>query len=180
MGEKEEQELIALCLEDNRQAQEKLYRFFADKMFTVCLYYADDRDEACDFLQEGFLTVFRKLDKYNFEGSFEGWIRRIIVNTALGNIRKKKRYNEVIDEYKLNEDYASNHDVDFESIPFKKVISLVNDLPAKCSIVIKLFAIEGYTHNEISEIMGISVGTSKSQLNRARSLLKESFEKLND
>ena len=174
MTEREERELIELCIEDNRNAQEKLYRLHADKMFSVCLYYAENRDEACDFLQEGFLMVFRKLEKFNFQGSFEGWIRRVIVNTALGHLRKKKRYREIIDEYEVNEASLVDLDVEIDSVPFQKVISLVNELPAKCSIVLKLFAIEGYTHPEIAEIMDISVGTSKSQLNRARTLLKES------
>lgn len=180
MKENDEKELITRCLRNERTAQEKLYRRFADKMFSVCLYYAEDRDEACDFLQEGFLTVFRKLDQFNFEGSLEGWIRRIIVNTALSHLRKKKRYNEMVEEYEINVEQVSDTDVNLETIPFKKVITLVNQLPVKSALVLKLFAIEGYTHYEIAEIMGISVGTSKSQLNRARTLLKSALKDLND
>ncbi len=177
MSSEEEKEIILNCLKNDRSSQEKLYRAHADKMYNVCLYYADDRHEARDFLQEGFLTVFRKLDQYKFDGSFEGWVRKVIVTTALGQLRKKKRYNEVVEDYRLSEIENDFEIEDLDTIPVKKVITMVNDLPGKCSIVLKLFAIEGYTHPEIAEIMGISIGTSKSQLNRARLLLKKSFKK---
>ncbi|XOV67545.1 MAG: RNA polymerase sigma factor [Fluviicola sp.] len=155
-----------------REAQEALYRKFADKMFSVCKYYTDDRDEACDFLQDGFITVFRKLDRYNYDGSLEGWIRKIIVNTALQAIRKKKVYREHFDLIKIEqEDLHSEVDHDHDFNP-KEIIQWVNELPQKAGLILKLYAIEGYTHNEIAEILDVSVGTSKSQLNRARTLLK--------
>lgn len=172
-------ELIGRCLENDRAAQEELYRMHADKMFAVCMYYAGDRDEAADFLQDGYIKVFRKLNTYNFQGSFEGWIRRIIVNTALGHIRKKKHL-------KISETAVENlpemvevEEAELELIPKAKVIEMVNDLPEKASLVLKLFAIEGYTHPEIAEILGITIGTSKSQLNRARTLLKEALNNQN-
>lgn len=172
----DERALIEGCLNEDRESQEQLYRLFADKMFSVCLYYAEDRDEACDFLQDGYLTVFRKLDQYNFSGSLEGWIRRIIVNTALSHLRRKKKFNAIIEEVKYEEEYEQMDEVEMEQIPVKKIISMVNSLPGKCALVLKLYALEGYTHVEIAEIMDITVGTSKSQLNRARTLLKKEIK----
>lgn len=176
MGENEERELIGKCLQNDRSAQEKLYGMHCDKMYSVCMYYAVDRDEASDFLQEGYIKVFGKLHTYNFQGSFEGWIRRIVVNTALGHLRKKKN---LVDNYESVEqlpDLAENVDLDIEELPTAKVVGMVNELPKKASLVLKLFAIEGYTHQEISEILEITVGTSKSQLNRARFLLKKALK----
>lgn len=179
MAELNEEEILAGCLRGDRYSQEILYRRHADKMFSVCLYYADDRDEACDFLQEGFITVFTKLEQYSGNGSLEGWIRRVIVNTAIGHLRKKKRLFESVDDLQL-----ADEDVDYfneeAQVPFKKVVELVNQLPEKASLVLKLFAIEGYSHQEIAEQLGITVGTSKSQLNRARFLLKEEFSKYSE
>lgn len=142
-------------------------------MFSVCKYYTDDRDEACDFLQEGFITVFRKLDRYSNQGSLEGWVRRIIVNTALQEIRKKKVFKEHYDLIRIEQEEVHNEHPIEETFNPKEVIKWVNDLPKKAGLILKLYAIEGYTHQEIAEILDVSVGTSKSQLNRARTLLKE-------
>ncbi len=172
-----EQELIQKCIAGNRKCQEILYRKFADKMYNVSLTYTDDQEEACDILQEGFIKVFRNLHSFNFEGSFEGWIRRIIVNTALEFYRKKKREQEFLDEYENV--VEPNIDNILEKINAEDVIKLVNQLPSKAAMVLKLFAIEGYNHKEIAEIMEISEGTSKSQLNRARFLFKEAMIKQN-
>ncbi|MEO6301726.1 MAG: RNA polymerase sigma factor [Bacteroidia bacterium] len=172
-----EKDLIAECIDGNRKYQEILYRKFADKMYNVSLTYTDDQDEACDILQEGFIKVFRNLHTFHFEGSFEGWIRKIIVNTALEFYRKKKREKEFLEEYENT--IIPNIDNIIEKINAEDVIKLVNQLPSKAAMVLKLFAIEGYNHKEISEIMEISEGTSKSQLNRARFLFKEAMIKQN-
>ncbi|MBL4862817.1 MAG: sigma-70 family RNA polymerase sigma factor [Crocinitomicaceae bacterium] len=141
-------------------------------MFAVCKYYTEDRDEACDFLQEGFITVFRKLDKFNYDGSLEGWVRKIIVNTALQQIRKNKRFEEHYELIKIEqEDLISDDNLDTD-VSSGEIIRLVNELPKKAGIILKLYAIEGYTHAEIADILDVSIGTSKSQLNRARTLLK--------
>lgn len=168
-------DLIEGCLQGNRNSQEQLYRMYAKKMYAVCKHYAKDRDQAADMLQEGFITVFRKLDKYNFEGSFEGWIRRIIVNTALMELRKNKHFFEPIDErndYSKASIITEQEGLD-EKFKEKNIIEIINSLPLKAGLVIKLYVIEGYSHAEISEILDITVGTSKSQLNRARKLIKE-------
>lgn len=154
-----------------------LYRKFADKMYNVCLTYVKDEDEACDILQEGFIKVFRNLHTFSFKGSLEGWVRKIIVNTALEFYRKKKREQEVLDLYEYY--VAPRIDDILEKINAEHIIKLVNQLPEKAQMVLKLYAIEGYDHKEIAEQMGIALGTSKSQLNRARFLLKEAISKQN-
>jgi len=146
-------------------------------MFTVSLTYTDDEDEACDILQEGFIKVFRNLHKFNFEGSFEGWVRKIIVNTALEHYRKKVRQEENLSVYETYIEPQIEGILD--SINANELIKLVNELPSKAAMVLKLYAIEGYSHKEISEQLGVTVGTSKSQLNRARFLLKKSISKTN-
>lgn len=171
-------ELIAGCLKDKRAYQEALYRRFADKMYRVAWTYAKDDDEACDILQDGFINVFRNLKKYKTEGSFEGWIRRIIINKALEHYRAKKRKAEVIEEY--NQDRSLSVDNVIAKLNADEIIKQVNSLPEKAAMVLKLYAIEGYAHQEIADMMGISEGTSKSQLNRARSLLKEKLKHLDD
>lgn len=146
-------------------------------MFNVSLTYTDDEDEACDILQEGFIKVFRNIHSFKLDGSFEGWVRRIIVNTALEFYRKKKRQKEVLEVY---ENFIEPKiDGILEKINMDYLIGLVNQLPSKAQMVLKLYAIEGYSHKEIAEQMEITEGTSKSQLNRARFLLKEAISKQN-
>jgi RNA polymerase sigma factor (sigma-70 family) len=172
-----EEELIARCISGDRKHQEILYRRFADKMYNVSLTYTSDDDEACDILQEGFIKIFRNLRYFQFEGSLEGWIRRIIVNTALEAYRKKKREKEFFEEY---ENFVTpDTDTILDKINAEDIIKLVNELPSRAAMVLKLFAIEGYNHKEIAEMLEISEGTSKSQLNRARFLFKEAITKRN-
>lgn len=168
-----DKELIERCIARERQYQEVLYRKYADKMFNVCLTYTKDEDEACDVLQDGFIKVFASLSAYTFGGSFEGWIRKIMINTALSHYQKKRKEAENMSLYKTYVEPAV--DTVLDNINAAAVIELVNQLPEKAGLVLKLFAIEGYDHQEIADLMGISVGTSKSQLNRARTLLKEAM-----
>ena len=170
-----DKELIERCIAGERQYQEMLYRKYADKMFNVCLTYTKDEDEACDVLQDAFIKVFGNLSFYTFNGSFEGWIRRIVVNTALSYYQRRRKETENLSLYKTYIEPAV--DSILNGINADAVIELVNKLPEKAGLVLKLYAIEGYDHKEISELMNISVGTSKSQLNRARGLLQEAMEK---
>lgn len=172
-----EYNLIQRCLNNDRQAHEEFYNLHADKMFSVCMQYAKDRDEACDFLQDGYMKVFSKLHQFNFNGSLEGWVRRVIVNTALSNIRKNKKAFDLFKQVETLPDLTRPVEVDIEEAPSKLIVKLVNQLPFKASIVLKLYTLEGYTHQEIAEKLDISVGTSKSQLSRARTLLKKSLKK---
>lgn len=173
-----EAELIKGCVDDDRHFQEALYRKYANKMYNVSLTYSSDEHEASDIMQEGFIKVFRNIHTFNNNGSLEGWIRKIIVNTALDFYRKRKRENEVFENYKTPENVKVEGILDMFNT--EDIVNLVNKLPSKASMVLKLYAIEGYNHKEIAEIMQISEGTSKSQLNRARMLLKEAITEKNE
>ena len=174
-----ENELVRRCIANERQYQERLYRMFADQMYSVCLSYNRNEDEACDILQEGFIKVFRKLEQFKFDSSLRGWIRRIMVNTALDHYRKQKRHEEKLESYSKHIEPPSIGNV-LEQINAQDLISLVNELPSRAAIVLKLYAIEGYAHKEIAEKLAISEGTSKSQLHRARTLLKQLLSKNNE
>ncbi len=166
-----EKELVRQCIAGHRQYQKLLYQKYADLMYTVCLSYCKDEDQACDILQEGFIKVFRKIDQFKTKGSLRAWIRRIIVNTALDHYRKQKRQQEKIESYQQVSQQAVINVLD--QISANELIKLVNQLPTKAAMVLKLYAIEGYAHKEIAEKMDITEGTSKSQLHRARALLKQ-------
>lgn len=164
--------IIERCIKHDRESQELLYRRYADKMYNVAMTYASDEGEASDILQDGFIKVFRNLKKYKVEGSFEGWVRRIMVNTALEYKRKSARYNEVIEDASFESDTLhTGFSNILDELGVAEIIKAVNDLPSKACLVMKLYAIEGYSHKEIAEELGISQGTSKSQLNRARAML---------
>lgn len=168
------EEIIYKCREGNSGAQTALYRLFSAKMYGVCLRYAKDTGEAEDILQEGFLRVFTKINQFEFKGSFEGWMRRIMVNTALEKFRKHDRLYPV-EEMKI---YESTEFVEetISSITAGDLMRIIQELPPRYRMVFNLFAIEGYSHLEISEMMNISEGTSKSNLSRARVILQKSVE----
>ncbi len=166
------EDIINKCREENSGAQTALYRLFSSKMYGVCLRYARDSAEAEDILQEGFLRVFTKIRQFEFKGSFEGWMRRIMVNTALEKFRKKDRLYPV-EEMSI---YESTEWVEetISSITADDLLRLIQELPPRYRMVFNLFAIEGYSHLEIGEMMNISEGTSKSNLSRARVILQKS------
>lgn len=172
-----DEELVKGCLQDNRNFQEALYRKYADQMYSVVIMYAKDADDAADILQESFINIFRKLHDFRFESPLGAWIRRIVVNKAFEHFRKKQRKRELIEELSYEE--TPLMDGIIERINASEIVRLVNDLPSKAAAILKLYAIEGYKHNEIAEMLEISEGTSKSQLNRARILLKEKLAQIN-
>jgi RNA polymerase sigma-70 factor (ECF subfamily) len=151
--------------------QQELYQRFAPKMFGVCLRYAGNSDEAEDILQEGFIKVFNKISSFRGEGSFEGWIRRIFVNTAIEQYRKKI-YLQPITEYEENTIEGKYLTV-LDSLAEKDIIELVQQLSPGYRTVFNMYVIEGYTHRQIAESLGISEGTSKSQLSRAKLILQD-------
>jgi len=163
--------IIQGCLKGDRKSQERLYILFSNRMFGLCLQYADNYDDASDIMQEGFIKVFRKLDQFSGKGSFEGWIRRIMINTAL------ERYRSQLHMYPLTEQVMKQNDMVYEEVLEKltaaDLIKLVQELPPRYRMVFNLFAIEGYSHKEIAGMMGITTGTSKSNLSRARDILQE-------
>lgn len=160
----------------NLAAQEKLYRQFAPKMFGVCLRYAKDATEAEDMLQEGFIKVFTNIKKFREEGSFEGWIRRIMVNVSLEKYRKQHLVHPV-EDVGIYDTLSESGDI-IEQISADELIGLIRDLPPRYRMVFNLYVMEGMNHKEISEEMQISVGTSKSNLARAREILKQKIASL--
>jgi len=154
-----------------------MYSLFAGKMFAVCLRYCNDKTEAEDCLQEGFIKVFTHINKFRFNGSFEGWVRRIMVNTVI-EIYRKKQPEVLVDEFPILTDSSSNDDDECDSVfSEQELIEMIQELPPKYKIVFNLYVLEGYSHAEIAETTGISVGTSKSNLARARQWLKKALEK---
>jgi RNA polymerase sigma-70 factor (ECF subfamily) len=168
-------ELVEQCLEKDVKAQKLLFQRFAPKMMGVCLRYASSSIEAEDMLQEGLIKVYEKLKMYSGKGSLEGWIRRIVVNTALDIIRKNKKmkFNTSIDdvEYSLKKEQYI-----IENLTVNDLMKILQTIPVGYRTVFNMYAIEGFSHKEIAEELGISVSTSKSQLSRARTVLKRIIE----
>lgn len=170
-------DLIRKCKAGDRKAQELLYKQFAAKMMGVCLRYATDKMEAEDMLQNGFIKVFQKLDDYRGAGSFEGWVRRIMVHTSIEYYRKHHKNLQLveIEESGTCEPVSGRY---ASSLEAKDLMLLIQQLPAGYRMVFNLYAIEGYSHREIADMAGITEGASKSQLSRARALLKQKIEQL--
>jgi RNA polymerase sigma factor (sigma-70 family) len=170
-----ESDLISGCIEGNRRMQEELYRRFSPRMYAVCLRYAGMAEEAQDILQEGFIKIFKKLATYRGDGSFEGWIRRIFVNTAIEHFRRKKYLQPVTEkeENTLEGNYLSVLD----DLAERDIMALVQQLSPGYRTVFNMYVVEGYTHKEIGDALGISEGTSKSQLSRAKVILQEMVKK---
>ncbi|WP_345948466.1 sigma-70 family RNA polymerase sigma factor [Mucilaginibacter sp. PAMB04274] len=168
------EDLIAKCKAADRKAQELLYKQFAAKMLAVCLRYAVDKMEAEDMMQNGFVRVFQKINDYRGEGSFEGWMRRIMVHAAIEYYRKHHKMT-LVDMEESGYESPVNA-VAASSLETKDLLLLINQLPAGYRMVFNLYAIEGYSHREIAEMAGITEGASKSQLSRARTLLKQKIE----
>jgi RNA polymerase sigma factor (sigma-70 family) len=164
--------IISGCLKGNRRDQELLYRRHAAKFYAVCLQYAGNDEEARDILQEGFIKIFENLIHYKHEGSFEGWMRKIMVNTALEKFRSKHNLYRVDDIDQIPEPDAQPDNYDYSGLEATDLLSIIRELPPKYRMVFNLFAIEGYSHKEISRMVNISEGTSKSNLARARIILQ--------
>jgi RNA polymerase sigma factor (sigma-70 family) len=165
-------QIIKGCLAGNRRDQELLYRRHASKLYAVCLQYSGNDEEARDVLQEGFIKIFENLHNYKFEGSFEGWMRRITVNTALEKFRSKSNLYRVDDIDTIQEPGVDPDNEDYAGLEAADLLGLIRELPPKYRMVFNLFAIEGYSHKEISKLVNISEGTSKSNLARARMILQ--------
>jgi RNA polymerase sigma factor (sigma-70 family) len=158
--------------------QEQLYIRFSPKMYAVCLRYSSNADDARDLLQEGFIKVFKNLEKYRGDGSFEGWVRRIFVNTSIEHFRR------VVNTYSVTETHENTFEDKewnaFENLAQKDIFNMIQELSPGYKQVFNMYVIEGYSHKEIADAMGISEGTSKSQLARAKMLLQKMVkEKLN-
>jgi RNA polymerase sigma factor (sigma-70 family) len=181
--EKEEQlrEIISGCIRNDRKAQEKLFQLFYGKMLIVCMRYTVDNDSAQEILQEGFIKVFEKLAMFDYKGSFEGWLRRIVANTAIDYIRKSKKrpfLSEDDSEFTTGVENPME-DAEIESVRVLKsevALAAIQQLSPAYRAVFNLYVLEEYTHKEIGEILGISEGTSKSNLAKAKQNLQKMIE----
>lgn len=173
----DDETLVNECVLGNAKAQRMLFDKFAPKMMTVCLRYAKDQTEAEDVLQEAFVKIFSKLPSFKMDGSLEGWIRRIMVNTSLDAIRKQKKFEKDVNldeiDYKM-----SSSELTSDNLQAQDLMKLIHELPEGYKMVFNLYAIEGYSHKEIGELLHVSENTSKSQYSRARAYLKSQLEKL--
>ncbi len=169
-----EKELISGCAKGERTAQRALYNRYCSRLMTVCLRYTRNSPEAEDILQEGFVKIFNSLKTFRFESKLDTWMTRIVINTALNHQRQKLYLLPMVDveEAGLQEDEK----ISLSDFHLSELIAMVQALPDGCRVVFNLFAIEGYGHKEIGEMLGISEGTSKSQYNRAKSLLRAKLE----
>ncbi len=166
------EKLINECQKNQPKAQEQLYRLFEKKFFGLCLKYSSSYADAQDNFQEGFLIIFRKINQYSGKGSFEGWAKRILINNALQKY-KGMRFMEVLNDNIPDVDV----EIDEEEISLDYLMQIIHELPDQYRIVFSLYVLDDYSHQEISEMLSISTGTTKSNLHRARLLLKEKIEK---
>jgi RNA polymerase sigma factor (sigma-70 family) len=166
-----EHELILSCINNNSAAQEKLYNMHSSKMLGVCYRYAKNREDAEDMLQEAFVKIFSQMAQFRFEGSFEGWLRRIVVHTCINVLKRNKKFSDSI-ELTTNLNIQSNPDIVPSIIQAKQVVECIRLLPAGYRTVLNLFAIEGFSHKEIAQLLQIEESTSRSQYTRAKGLLE--------
>lgn len=171
-----EEELIRGCLNSIPAFQQMLYKRYAPKMLTVCLRYANNREEAEDILQEGFIIVFEKMPQFRMQGSFEGWIRRIMVNKALEHLRKTAKIYPVLRIDTTDYQIISQENV-LNTIDSNELLKMIQELPPMYKMVFNLYVFEGMTHKEIAAEVGIAEGTSKSNLSDARTLLKKKINR---
>ena len=165
------EQLIHDCKKNDRKAQEQLYRQFAPKMFSLCLKYSRNYAEAQDNLQEAFLLIFEKIQQYEFKGAFEGWLKRVVINYILQQYRKKRLLNSIDDQ-----DFEEVEVELEEGISVEFLMKIIQELPDRYRLVFNLNVFENYTHQEIADALGISIGTSKSNLSRAKLILKQKIE----
>lgn len=167
--------LIQGCLEKNTKAQAQLYQLYAGKLFAVSLKYSKSYEEAQDNFQEGFLLIFEKIGQYNFSGSFDGWAKRIMINHVLQQYRKTsflELVNDVVDEAVV--------EIEDENISLDFLLHLVQELPDRYRLVFNLYVLDDYSHKEIAEMLGITIGTSKSNLARAKMILKQKIDSIHE
>lgn len=169
----EEWQLIESCKREDRKSQQMLYERYSRIMYGICLRYSPDAETAQDLLHDGFIKIFASIKTYEGKGSFEGWVKRVFINLALENIRKNKtRLIHTEDIENISDDIVDESDADINIISEKELLSMIQELPAGYRSVFNLYAIEEYSHKEISQMLGIAEGTSRSQYIRARTLLQ--------
>lgn len=167
-------QLIQDCQKNSIRAQEQLYKLLAPKMFAACLKYSRNRADAEDNLQDGFLLIFQKIGQFQFKGSFEGWAKRVMIN----NVLQKYRSEGIFELVSENIPDVADVEIESDSISMDYLLSIIQELPDRYRMVFNLYIIDGYSHKEIAEMLNITDGTSKSNLARARMILKEKIEAL--
>jgi RNA polymerase sigma-70 factor (ECF subfamily) len=167
-------QLIQDCQKNSIRAQEQLYKLLAPKMFAACLKYSRNRADAEDNLQDGFLLIFQKIGQFQFKGSFEGWAKRVMIN----NVLQKYRTEGIFELVSENIPDVADVEIESDSISMDYLIGIIQELPDRYRMVFNLYVIDGYSHKEIAEMLSITDGTSKSNLARARMILKEKIEAL--
>ncbi len=165
-------QLIKSSIAGDRISQGKLYELLAPSMFTVCLRYSKNREEAEDLVQEGFIRMFKSLQQYRWEGSFEGWVKKIMVNNALQKFRNKSQLHAVVDIEDIHFELTDSENI-IAQLGTKELLKMVQTLPPSYQMVFNLYVFEGMKHKEISVLLGIAEGTSKSNLSGARVLLQK-------
>lgn len=174
-----ETDLIEACKKGERKAQKQLYEHFHGLMLAICMRYGKNREEALEIMNSGFLKVFRNIDKFTATGSFEGWIKRIMVNTGIDHYRKHGGAIRKIEEVQVNYEVNiidQNHAI--SNLGAQEILNLIQKLPPSYRTIFSLYVLEGFGHKEIAEKLGISIGTSKSSLSKARVKLQEMLSKL--
>ena len=173
-----EEQLIRACIKENAAAQKELFIRYSGRMLGVCHRYARNAADAEDILQDAFIKVFDKIHQFKFEGSFEGWIRKIVINTALKKYSVRRYEKEVVGYEIKDRDENSMEPSAYSHITQKELMDLINNLPDGYRIIFNLYVIEGYQHDEIAEMLGIQPGTSRSQLVKARTMLQKQILQL--
>ena len=171
-AEPTDDDLIRGCRDNNRRSQEMLYRRYARALYNLCLVYENDRDDAKDILQDAFIKIFKNIRNYDSDGSLKRWMKKIITNTAIDHFRKNHGESQFIPVENVVQLIADEEHVS-SVLGREEIISQVNRLPSGAKMIFQLYAIEGYSHKEIAERLHISVGTSKSQISRAKHLLQQ-------
>jgi RNA polymerase sigma factor (sigma-70 family) len=166
------EQLIHECCKNNTKAQEQIYRLLAPKLFSVCLKYSRNHEEAQDNLQDGFLIIFDKIKQFNRIGSFEGWAKRIVINYVLQQYRKQNIFEIVSEKIPAEEEI----EIDDDAISIEFLTKIIQELPDRYRLVFNLYVLDGYSHKEIADMLAISIGTSKSNLARAKAILKSKIE----
>ncbi len=165
-------QLIENCKSNDTKAQSELYKLFSSKLFTVCLKYSRNYAEAEDNLQDAFLTIFNKIEQYKNKGSFEGWLKRVTVNTVLQQYRKEKVF-DIVNETLVDEVEV---EIDEDDLSIDYLLKIIQHLPDRYRLVFNMYVLDGYSHKDIADLLEINIGTSKSNLARARQILKQTIE----
>jgi len=172
-----EQELIQACIRQERFAQRQLYERFASKLFATAMRYMKNRSDAEDVLQDSFIKIYQKLPNFRFDCPLEAWLRKVVVNTALKQLQSQPNYMQHTNSELVTDD-VEQEEFTLSGFQFEQLMEIVQSLPEGCRMVFNLYAIEGYQHNEIAALLGVSEGTSKSQYSRARVLLQQKLKEM--